>query len=76
MFLRNVDFYKSHRAVANCSTVVPSSLIDFNVMKATRYTETSVLTIATRRNIPEDCIIHSYCCEDLNSYIALTGWAL
>jgi hypothetical protein len=30
--------------------------------------ETSVLTIATRRNIPEDTILHSHCHENLKSY--------
>jgi hypothetical protein len=38
--------------------------------------ETSVLTRATRRNIPEDAIIHSHRHENLKSYIALTGWTL
>jgi hypothetical protein len=39
-------------------------------------TESSVLTRATRRNIPEDAILHSHRRENLKSYIALTGWAL
>jgi hypothetical protein len=26
--------------------------------------------------IPEDDILHSHSCENLKSYIALTGWAL
>jgi hypothetical protein len=38
--------------------------------------ETLVLTRATRRNIPEDDILHSHCRENLKSYIALTGWTL
>jgi hypothetical protein len=38
--------------------------------------ETSVLTRATRRNIPEDTILHSHRRENLKSYIALTGWTL
>jgi hypothetical protein len=33
--------------------------------------ETSVLTRATRRNNPEDTILHSHRCENLKSYITL-----
>jgi hypothetical protein len=38
--------------------------------------ETSVLARATRRNIPEDAILHRHRRENLKSYIALTGWVL
>jgi hypothetical protein len=38
--------------------------------------ETSVLNRATRRNIPEDGVLHSHRRENLESYMALTGWAL
>jgi hypothetical protein len=38
--------------------------------------EMSVLTRATRRNIPEDVFLHSHRRENLKSYIALTGWTL
>jgi hypothetical protein len=38
--------------------------------------EISVPTRATRRNIPEDTILHSHRRENLKSYIALTGWTL
>jgi hypothetical protein len=38
--------------------------------------ETSLLTRATRRNFPEDYILHSHRRENLKSYIALTSWAL
>jgi hypothetical protein len=37
--------------------------------------ETSVCTRSTRRNIPEDAILHNHRPEILKSYIALTGWA-
>jgi hypothetical protein len=35
-----------------------------------------VLTRATRRNIPEDAILHNCHRVNLRSYIALTGWDL
>jgi hypothetical protein len=38
--------------------------------------EKSVITLATRRNIPEDDSLHSRCRENLKYYIALTGWTL
>jgi hypothetical protein len=38
--------------------------------------ETSVLTRVTLRYIPEGGILHSHRCENLKSYIALTGRAL
>jgi hypothetical protein len=41
-----------------------------------RFSETSVLTRATRRRIPEDAILHSHRRESLKSYIELTGWTL
>jgi hypothetical protein len=59
------------------ANVVPSSPILINlIMEALSSSETSVLTRATLRNIPEDCILHSDRRENLKSYIALTGWAL
>jgi hypothetical protein len=59
------------------ANVVPSSLILVTLMKeALSSSETSVLTRATRRNIPEDTILHSHRHENIKSYIALTGWAL
>jgi hypothetical protein len=61
-------------AIAN---VVPNSPILVTLMmEALRSSETSVLKIATRRNVPEDGILHSHRRENLKSYIALTGWAL
>jgi hypothetical protein len=56
--------------VAAC--FVPSSHIFVTLMKeAPGSSETSALTRATRRNNPEDTILHSHRRENLKSYIIL-----
>jgi hypothetical protein len=41
------------------------------VMEALRSSETSVLTRAPRRKIPEGGIVHSHCRENLKPYIII-----
>jgi hypothetical protein len=59
------------------ANVDPSSPILVTLMmEALSSSEMSVLTRATRRNIPEDAILHNHRRENLKSYKASTGWAL
>jgi hypothetical protein len=62
--------------LVTANAVPCSSILVTLMMYALSSSETSVLTRVTRRNIPEDAILHSHIRENLKSYIALTGWAV
>jgi hypothetical protein len=67
-----------NRIVRNVNrNVVPTSPILVTLtMVGQSSSETVLLKRATRRNIPEDGILHNPSRKTLKSYIALTGWTL
>jgi hypothetical protein len=77
MLIRIFVFLRSVRRLSVATNVVPSSPIVVTLMmEALSSFETSVLTRAIQRNIPEDAILHSHRREYVKSYTALSGWTL
>jgi hypothetical protein len=67
--LRRNNYILCVRRLLVTANVPSSPILVTLIMEAPRTSETSVLTKSTRRNIPQDGILHSQRRENLKSYI-------
>jgi hypothetical protein len=67
---------ESNASIIRVKLIVNLGAMLLQLLATDNVHSSTILTTATRRNIPEYGIIHTHRRENLKSYIALTGWAL
>jgi hypothetical protein len=74
--LGTYNFFRSLRRLIVTANAPSSPILVTLMMESLSSKETSVITRATRSNIPQDDILYSYSRENLESYVGWASWAL
>jgi hypothetical protein len=76
-FFARFEFSHNPRRLLVTANAIPNSpVLVILMMEVISSSEMSVVKKGPRCKIPEDGILHSHRRKNLNTYIALTGWAL